>query len=67
LRVIAESFAEITVISIAHRLNFIRNSDRILVLNAGGTVNAFDTPEKLLEDKEGYFSKQFAEENRTMA
>ena len=41
------------VISIAHRLNFIRNSDRILVLNAGGTVNAFDTPAKLLEDTEG--------------
>ena len=53
LKVIDTSFKEITVISIAHRLNFIKNSDRILVLNAGGTVNAFDTPAKLLEDKEG--------------
>ena len=49
LRVIADSFADITVISIAHRLNFIRDSDKILVLNAGGTVNAYDTPAKLLE------------------
>jgi len=66
LKVIDTSFEEITVISIAHRLNFIKNSDRILVLNAGGTVNAFDTPAKLLEDKEGYYSKQLAEENKSM-
>lgn len=66
LRVIAESFSEITVISIAHRLNFIKNSDRILVLNAGGTVNAFDTPANLLKDEDGYFCKQLAEENKSM-
>ena len=46
--------------------NFIRNSDKILVLNTGGTINAFDTPEKLLEDTEGYFAKQLEEENSGM-
>jgi hypothetical protein len=36
------------------------------VLNTGGTINAFDTPERLLEDKEGYFATQLAEENSGM-
>ena len=46
-----------------HRLNFIRASDKILVLNTGGTVNAFDTPENLLKDTDGYFARQMAAEN----
>ena len=51
------------MISIAHRLNFIRNSDKILVLNTGGTINAFDTPAKLMDDEEGYFARQMKAEN----
>jgi ABC-type multidrug transport system fused ATPase/permease subunit len=66
LRVIDENFTDTTVISIAHRLNFIRNSDKILVLNTGGTISAFDTPENLLKDTSGYFSRQMAEENTGM-
>eukprot|EP01052_Picozoa_sp_SAG31_P031267 SAG31_NODE_3295_length_4448_cov_3.127616_5_plen_64_part_00 len=46
-----------------HRLNFIRNSDKILVLNTGGTVSAFDTPENLLKNKDGYFARQMQQEN----
>lgn len=49
--------------SLARRLNFIRNSDRILVLNTGGTISAFDTPENLLKDRNGYFALQMEEEN----
>jgi ABC-type multidrug transport system fused ATPase/permease subunit len=63
VQVIAENFKTTTVISIAHRLNFIRDSDKILVLNTGGTVNAFDTPENLLKDASGYFALQMAAEN----
>ena len=63
---IDENFKATTVISIAHRLNFIRDSDKILVLNTGGTINAFDTPAKLLEDADGYFAKQLAEENQAL-
>lgn len=66
LRVIADNFADTTVLSIAHRLNFIRDSDKILVLNTGGTINAYDTPDNLLKDKAGYFAKQLAEENSGM-
>ena len=42
------------------------HSDRILVLNTGGTVNAFDTPANLLKDKDGYFARQMAAENSGM-
>lgn len=50
----------------AARLNFIRDSDKILVLNTGGTINAYDTPENLLKDTDGYFARQMAEENSGM-
>ena len=66
LRVIDDNFKATTVISIAHRLNFIKRADRILVLNTGGTVNAFDTPANLLKDKDGYFARQMAAENSGM-
>ena len=66
VQVIAENFKTTTVISIAHRLNFIRNSDKILVLNTGCTINTFDTPENLLKDTDGYFARQMAEENTGM-
>jgi hypothetical protein len=36
------------------------------VLNTGGTVSAFDTPDNLLQDKDGYFARQMAEENSGM-
>ena len=42
------------------------HSDRILVLNTGGTINTFDTPEELLKDTDGCFAKQYAEENQAM-
>ena len=53
LQVIEENFTDTTVISIAHRLNFIRGSDRVPVLDAGGTVDAFGPPEELLKDNDG--------------
>eukprot|EP01052_Picozoa_sp_SAG31_P009035 SAG31_NODE_467_length_15267_cov_13.792919_11_plen_246_part_00 len=64
LQVVERSFKSTTVLSIAHRLNFIKDFDRILVLNTGGTINAFDTPANLLEQKGGYFSRQLGVENQ---
>ena len=43
-----------TVITIAHRIKTVINYDRIMVLNKGDIVE-FDSPTKLLENKNGLF------------
>jgi len=44
---IKEAFSELTVLTIAHRLNTIIDSDRVLVMDAGRIVE-FDSPSTLL-------------------
>jgi ABC-type multidrug transport system fused ATPase/permease subunit len=61
LHVIATQTANTTVLSIAHRLGVVMQCDRILVLKAGGTFDAFDTP-TILAQGDGYFAKQLAAE-----
>ncbi|CAH1738397.1 unnamed protein product [Aphis gossypii] len=53
---IRNKFRECTVLTIAHRLNTVIDSDKILVMNAG-TVVEFDHPYILLKNKDGYFHK----------
>lgn len=48
-------FSKRTIITIAHRINTILDSDRIVVLEAGN-VKEFDTPKKLMESR-GLFYK----------
>ncbi|PCH44281.1 multidrug resistance-associated ABC transporter [Wolfiporia cocos MD-104 SS10] len=47
-------FADVTMLTIAHRINTIMESDCVLVLNAG-KVEEFDTPQNLLSNKESSF------------
>ncbi|XP_067995695.1 ATP-binding cassette sub-family C member 2 isoform X1 [Melanerpes formicivorus] len=51
---IRSEFSDCTVLTIAHRLNTIMDSNRVMVLQAGRIVE-FDSPEELLK-KQGTFS-----------
>jgi ATP-binding cassette subfamily C (CFTR/MRP) protein 1 len=62
-RMIRQNFADATVLTIAHRLNTIMDSDRVLVLD-DGRVAEFDTPEGLLKQKDGLF-KGMVDKSRT--
>ncbi|KAF5294168.1 hypothetical protein FQR65_LT10879 [Abscondita terminalis] len=53
-KVIKKNFERCTVITIAHKLENILHNDKILVLDAG-TIVQFDSPKKLLENKDGLF------------
>lgn len=60
---IRENFKDATVLTIAHRLNTILDSDRILVLDDGRIVE-FDTPDKLRKKPDGIF-RSMVEKNRS--
>lgn len=54
-RTISESFTNCTRLTIAHRLNTIMDSDRVLVMDAG-QVKEFDVPHLLLQNENGFLS-----------
>lgn len=55
-RTIRNKFQTCTVLTIAHRLNTVIDSDKVLVMDEG-TMVEFDHPHNLLQNKEGVFYK----------
>lgn len=63
---IKTKFANCTVLTIAHRLHTVIDSDRILVMNAG-CVEEFDHPAVLLNNKDGFLYKLVQTTGKGMA
>jgi len=59
---IREAFKDCTIITIAHRVNTILDSSKILVMD-GGTVGEFDAPQELLKNKDSLFSQIVSHSN----
>ncbi|XP_072396581.1 ATP-binding cassette subfamily C member 4-like [Diabrotica undecimpunctata] len=64
-KTIRERFKDCTVLTIAHRLNTVMDSDRVLVMDAGEAVE-FDHPYTLLQNPNGYFSRMLKETGPAM-
>jgi ABC-type multidrug transport system fused ATPase/permease subunit len=65
-KTIRTKFADCTVLTIAHRLNTIMDSDRVLVMELGTTME-FDHPHVLLQNKVGHFYSMVQETGHVMA
>ena len=55
-KLLDEEFSGATVLCIAHRLNTIIKSDKVLVMDKGQAVE-FDSPQVLMADRKSLFSK----------
>lgn len=53
-KTIRSQFKDCTILTIAHRLNTIMDSDRVMVLDKG-MIAEFDTVDKLLSDRDSIF------------
>jgi len=59
-KLMKKSFANATVFTIAHRINTIINSDRVMVLDAGKCIE-YDNPQKLSKDPKSEFAQLISE------
>ncbi|KAF5275656.1 hypothetical protein FQA39_LY06768 [Lamprigera yunnana] len=62
---IRKKFVDCTVLTVAHRLNTIMDSDRVLVMDSG-TMVEFNHPHLLLQNHKSIFFKMVAETGRNM-
>ena len=59
---IRETCSEVTVITIAHRVQTIVDSDRVLVMDSGRMIE-FDTPSHLMENPQSTFARLVRQAN----
>ncbi|XP_031277497.1 putative ABC transporter C family member 15 [Pistacia vera] len=59
-KIITQEFKNRTVVTIAHRIHTVIDSDLVLVLS-DGRIAEYDTPKKLLEREDSFFSKLIKE------
>ncbi|XP_058224199.1 putative ABC transporter C family member 15 isoform X1 [Rhododendron vialii] len=59
-KIISQEFKDRTIVTIAHRIHTVIDSDLVLVLS-DGRIAEFDTPAKLLERDDSFFSKLIKE------
>lgn len=64
-RTIRRKFGHCTVLTIAHRLNTIMDSNRVLVMSRGEILE-FDHPHNLLQNPKGYFTRMVMETGTSM-
>ena len=65
-KVISQEFKDKTVMTIAHRINTIIESNKVLCM-ASGKVLSYDTPSKLLEDSSSIFAQLVLETGEASA
>ncbi|XP_033761065.1 multidrug resistance-associated protein 4-like isoform X1 [Pecten maximus] len=65
-KTIRDKFRHCTVLTIAHRLNTIMDSDRVLVLDEGNIVE-FNQPYLLLQNEDGYFYRMVQQTGKSEA
>ncbi len=63
-KTVREAFSECTTLTIAHRLNTIMDSDKILFLDSG-KVTEYDDPQTLLKNATGDFSRLVEKSGKT--
>lgn len=59
---IRETCANVTVITIAHRIQTIVDSDRVIVMDNGRIIE-FDTPKNLIENHQSIFARLVRQAN----
>ncbi|XP_015517778.1 probable multidrug resistance-associated protein lethal(2)03659 isoform X1 [Neodiprion pinetum] len=65
-KTIRKKFAGCTVLTIAHRLNTVMDSSKVLVMDAG-TMVEFDHPHLLLQNRQGYLYDMVQQTGHSMA
>lgn len=65
-KTIRQKFADCTVLTVAHRLNTIMDSDKVLVMEAG-TMAEYNHPHILLQNNKSKFAKMVTQTGNPMA